>query len=373
MSDNNRTASAPTNGTLAMSLGVNDHPVHVANLCIIVPALLLNLSLLICILRNSAVLLRGDIAGSKMETAVLNKTIFALLVSSLYNGLVILSSSALTLADKLTPLIGGPDGCNSSLELSAKEIYSRFALVVFGYLGIVVFFCTSVVLALERYWVIRFGKSVSSYVIWIVSGVGLVFYGVIMASFAVAYVNATYNGGFILKYARPFAMPGTPSLLVKALFLTGLAFFPVCIVFILAVYAKSYLLVARVVDNSVLVSVSESESEEERKWLGIRAKRGVLIRCTLMSIGCLLFYAAIIAFMFAFKVNQVGGRRSAGRRVGDASCKGAVNSSWDVVLSVLLPTLDILWTPVLILWVQGLHRTYFLRELKHLVQSLGGK
>ncbi|KAI8839371.1 hypothetical protein BJ741DRAFT_91819 [Chytriomyces cf. hyalinus JEL632] len=182
----NKTVSVATNGTLSLLLDVNDHPVHIANLCIIVPALLLNLSLLICILRNSAVLLRGDIAGSKMETAVLNKTIFALLVSSLYNGLVILSSSALTLADKLTPLVGGPDGCNSSMELSAREINSRFALVVFGYLGIVVFFCTSVVLALERYWVIRFGKSVSSYVVWIVSFVGLAFYGVIMASFAVA-------------------------------------------------------------------------------------------------------------------------------------------------------------------------------------------
>ncbi|KAJ3231012.1 hypothetical protein HDU81_004093 [Chytriomyces hyalinus] len=372
MSDN-RTAAATANGTLSVALDVNDHPVHIANLCFIVPALLLNLSLVISILRNNAVLLKGDIAGSKMETAVLNKTIFALLVSSLYNGLVILSSSALTLADNITPLIGGPDGCNANLELSAKEIVSRFTLVVFGYLGIFIFFCTSIVLALERHWVIRFGKSLSAYVIGIVYGVGLAFYCVIMAAFAVAHINSTYNGGFIFKYARPFAMPGSPSLLVKTLFLTGLAFFPVSIVFILAVYARSYLLVAKVVDQNILVSTSESESEEERKWLGIRAKRGVLLRCTFMSIGCLVFYAAIIGFMFAFKVNQVGGRRPGARRASDASCNGAVNSSWDVVLSVLLPTLDILWTPVLILWVQGLHRTYFLRDLKHLVQSLRGR
>ncbi|KAJ3251467.1 hypothetical protein HDU77_005855 [Chytriomyces hyalinus] len=369
-SSRNRTASAATNGTVSTALDVNDHPVHIANLCIIVPALLLNLSLISSILRNNAVLLKGDIAGSKMETAVLNKTIFALLVSSLYNGLVILSSSALTLADGITPLIGGPDGCNANLELPAKEIMSRFTLVVFGYLGIFVFFCTSVVLALERHWVIRFGRSLSTHVIGIVYGIGLVFYCVIMAAFTVAHINSTYNGGFIFKYARPFAMPGSPSLLVKTLFLTGLAFFPVSIVFILAVYARSYLLVAKVVDENVLVSTSESESEEERRWLGIRAKRGVLLRCTLMSVGCLIFYAAIIGFMFAFKLNQGSGRRSGSRRASNASCKEAVNSSWDVVLSVLLPTLDILWTPALILWVQGMHRTYFLRDLKHLVQSL---
>ncbi|KAJ3062664.1 hypothetical protein HDU98_001469 [Podochytrium sp. JEL0797] len=296
----------------------------------------------------------------------LNRTVLTILVICMLESIFILVYNALDLAGSFTALVGGP-AANLAFQITPQELASRYVTVLSGYFLVTLLFAVNLVLALERFWVIRFARSLSRTVIVLVYSSAAVVLGLFVAAFVISSkVSCQRVGGFNMKFGRPFAMPGNPrNPVVKTLFISAMMYFPLVIVAIFVVYGLSYRHVAMLVQENFELQTKESSDDASLDSDPVKQRRGVLIRCTLMSAGCLLFYAPTIVSIFADRFNYIpplppstSGTINTCPNVTDAS------NSWQYPVTTILPALDVLWTPFLILWVHTQHRAVFLKFIE---------
>ncbi|KAJ3030255.1 UNVERIFIED_CONTAM: hypothetical protein HDU68_009652 [Siphonaria sp. JEL0065] len=332
-----------------------------------------------------------------IDPSVLNYTVLAIVVICALEAILIIMSNIFN----LTWTIGGPTQYKSE-GLPTSEVIERFVCVLGGYLLVCLLFAVNLVLALERHWVIRYARSLSRQAVVGVMLSGVLAFGLFLATFVYSFlVSCGGTGGMNVKFGRPFAMPGNPrNIILKTLFLTGMCYFPVVIVLIVGLYTSSYRLVSVLVQENYQMQMGDSVDDDESVAHDSsissntnKQKRAVLLRCTLMSIGCLLFYAPTIVAIFVDRLSPLPstGSSSTGSTNGTASSNstkpGTVVSvtftkfnctvvtdvpeaTLLVPIATILPALDVIWTPLLILWVQTLHRTIFFKFLRESWNSI---
>ncbi|KAI9346455.1 hypothetical protein BDR26DRAFT_855614 [Obelidium mucronatum] len=291
-------------------------------------------------------------------------------------------------------LKGGPGANLDAPALEQSEINERFICVLCGYLLVCLLFSANLALALQRHWVIRFARSLSRNAVLAVYFSGLVAFSLFLAAFILAVqVSCVGTGGMNLRFGRPFALPGNPkNLVVKGLFLAGMCYFPLVIALIVALYASSYRRVSVLVQENYQMQLGELDDamDDEDRAASIssstnKQKRTVLLRCTLMSIGCLLFYAPTIVSIFVDRLSPLGSTTSSSTNSNSTTSapkngtlgatiskfcptfnpnEAKVESSWQYPVTTILPALDVIWTPLLILWVQKVHRNVYTKFLR---------
>ncbi|ORY37401.1 hypothetical protein BCR33DRAFT_721444 [Rhizoclosmatium globosum] len=322
-----------------------------------------------------------------LNGSLLNQAIFNITVICILEAILILISNLFYITGSTQKLVGGPNAHKDPLPDS--EITIRYVSVIVGYFLACALFCVNLVLALERHSVIRNARSLSKTVLVFVYAFTLLAFSLFVAAFYLANKNSCAStGGFNMRFGRPFAMPGPNVPTIKALFLAGLCYFPIVTLVILIIYADSYRLVAILVQENYDMqmeggSISDQDQDDSLSSNTTKQKRNVLIRCVIMSVGVLLFYAPTIVLIFIDRLNQAAAPPAAFTVSANATvpanvttavlstgvianCSAAASASdpsdsWQYAVTTILPALDLFWTPLLILWVQAQHRGVFIK------------
>ncbi|ORY50569.1 hypothetical protein BCR33DRAFT_847016 [Rhizoclosmatium globosum] len=378
---------------------------HATALAFASVGLVVNLVFIVCILMNRAQLLpKGTPTSSSTESLdtpvlppkkcsamVLDRIIFVILIIVSISAIIVLASNILNLTTVLTALPGGPE-LNPNIRFSDTEVAVRYILCFSGYATVVALFCANTILAFERYSVIRYSKSLSLKAIAAIVLPSLVFFACLVTSFILAKIKSCTGSGLNFHYGRPFAMPGNRSNhVIQRYFLVGICYFPISIVIIFGVYLASYRIIAKIVDETYEIHHTPDFDESQETSSSIESatkkqKVAVLIRCALMGFGSLAFYLPTIIIIFLDRLSPVTPQNSWKRQneaenfnltLASKGCSVTGTSnftdhSWFYPVTTILPAIDVLWTPVLILWLQMQHRLVFFRFLKAIRRRMLG-
>ncbi|KAI9346106.1 hypothetical protein BDR26DRAFT_855869 [Obelidium mucronatum] len=312
----------------------------------------------------------------------MDQTIFALLTICSLNSILIIAASIFNISNVITSFKGGPEA-HPRVRFSDTEISIRYTLTFGGYLLATALFCTNTVLAFERHWVIRYSRSLSYRAILIIVAIGALFFSFLVSAFVIASANSITGSGFNFHFGRPFAMPGNRSnTRIMVLFMLGMSYFPLSILVIIGVYMNSYRLISTVVDETYDMHRIDCDNESQLDTVNSsssKAKRRVLVRCALMGLGCLAFYFPTLFCIFWDRLSNMesSGAADTKRAVANnctqsSSRSVAASPSWMYPTTTVLPALDVLWTPILILWVQAQHRLAFIKLGKDMRRAVFG-
>ncbi|KAJ3250189.1 hypothetical protein HDU77_006911 [Chytriomyces hyalinus] len=215
------------------------------------------------------------------------------------------------------------------------------SIATLSYLFLTGIFATNLLLALERYWRIRHNCMLPNrYVACVVAGAA--FYAVFfIASFSLPGVQCRWT---FLPFAKPCKKVNGWSCRTKytdtstILYLLGLSGFILSTIVVGVVYENSYFHIATLSEQQF---DTEHQSERKKADETTHLQRAVLVRCLLMSIGLVIFYfpSLMMVILTIFKPTLFD----------DLS-----NLQWAWLISFMsvIPALDPLWTPVLVLICQ---------------------
>ncbi|KAJ3256731.1 hypothetical protein HDU77_002985 [Chytriomyces hyalinus] len=239
----------------------------------------------------------------------------------------------------------------------------RIFFAVAGYLLPIWLFMSNIRLGLERLWLVQYSQNLPSAFVYSIYGVGLSWSGFFVAAFSL--LNDAPDWVY-----WPFSMPGSTNPLVNILFETGMSIFPASCIAITAIYIRIYLVTASILsaarsdilESSTQCSGSSNcsiECSKQKTYLAIattvKQQQTVLIRCAMMAVGIVVLYVPTIIFVMV-RVSVAPGAEE----LEDSS-------AWVFVLLNILPALDVLYTPLLILWFQPEIRWLFADFLMNLL------
>ncbi|KAJ3391228.1 hypothetical protein HDU84_006292 [Entophlyctis sp. JEL0112] len=323
-----------------------------AGTCIAVVGAVLNGALLASAVRHRATIIIGRSAVSLLIAIILALSLLLAVLSAVLNELWVYSVTA-----------PGVDNLFDSL-LYTEGVDTTLSSLV--YLVLHALFSANLLLALERHWLVRFGKSVSKITMWLVFAVGTIFACFTSASLFLS-VSSTSNtphhmcvlifGLFVqtgvdwgwLPLGKPYQNVTNSyeiAPMQSTLFLMGLSYFPLAAVAICFVYENTYFQIATIFENCVELeeSVPDNNLDLDKRSCpssqhNVAIQRAALVRCVLMSVGLVVWYCPSIIALIASVV--------------DENIEMWVNEYiWTIVLFGVMPSFDAMWTFLVIMLFQ---------------------
>ncbi|KAJ3260571.1 hypothetical protein HDU77_001259 [Chytriomyces hyalinus] len=301
-------------------------------------------------------------------------TLITMLASSLVHALVITVENILTAIVNESP--------------SIQDLY--YGMSISGAVSVVVIYMTlfvltgsNVLLAMERLWLVKHMTSVPAHWIYLLVAVTSISSTLVVASVA---ENATYQWDFAFM---PFGMPPRMTkkqlisdlapkefMISKSLFLIAIAYIPVMAIVSVIFYARAYFAIAskfqqpvtaehsleyvssssRVDRNNSNASASPIYSQNPQSPTATTSSvswtppaMAILARCIAMGAGIFIFYLPTIAGIFITLTAL---------RPEQQMPEGYLSAC------TILPALDTIWTPVVVLWCQANVRRVFFKMFR---------
>ncbi|KAI8834373.1 hypothetical protein BJ741DRAFT_709694 [Chytriomyces cf. hyalinus JEL632] len=309
----------------------------------------------------------------RLSSRTFDWTLITMLASSLVHALVITVENILTAIVNESP--------------SIQDLY--YGMSISGAVSVVVIYMTlfvltgsNVLLAMERLWLVKNMTSVPVHWIYLLTAVTSISSTLVVASVA---ENASYQWDFAFM---PFGMPPRMTkkqlisdlvpkefMVSKSLFLIAIAYIPAMAIVSVIFYARAYFAIAskfqqpitaehsleyvstsRIDRNNSNASGSPIYSQNPQSPTATTSSvswtppaMAILVRCVAMGAGILVFYLPTIAGIFitltALRPEQ---------QMPD----------WYLSACTILPALDTIWTPVVVLWCQANVRRVFFKMFR---------
>ncbi|KAI8614201.1 hypothetical protein BC830DRAFT_1082144 [Chytriomyces sp. MP71] len=296
---------------------------------------LLNLSLLRTVWRHSATLVLDSSIG--LAIAVLSSF-------SALHGIAMASMNELWVASD----VAGNNNVTGPLDSPATA--RSISCISYSILSCI--FAANLWLASERLWTIKFNQRVPrKYIICLAAGAALFSFSFI-ASFAVQPGNGVR--WTFLPFTNPCANDENGNCMTIAssistiFYMIGLSGFALSAILVGVVYENGYFAIATIYERQVDCTDRNGRRKAAEH---IQLHRGILIRCIVMSVGLVIFYAPTIILVFIDIL-----RPEWFNNVSDMSW------TWLISFSTIIPSLDPLWTAVLILIFQDDFKTAYLGD-----------
>ncbi|KAI8837635.1 hypothetical protein BJ741DRAFT_153406 [Chytriomyces cf. hyalinus JEL632] len=303
----------------------------------------------------------------RVSSRTFDWTLITMLGSSLVHALIITIENILTAAVNESPSI-------QSLYYGGVSISGAVSVTLI-YVTLFVLSGSNVLLALERLWLVTHMASVPTHWVCLVSGATCVSSALAVASVA---AMPSYQWDFSFM---PFGVPPRrykrlpisdllpkEFMICKSLFLIAIAYIPVMAVLSLILYARAYFAItskfiqpaehsleyvssssARIDDNNTNASGSPIYSQNPQSGAWTPPAMTILVRCIAMGAGIFIFYLPTIAGIFI--------TLTALRPEEDMP-------EWYLSACTILPALDTIWTPLVVLWCQANVRRVFLKMFR---------
>ncbi|KAJ3291649.1 hypothetical protein HDU79_002160 [Rhizoclosmatium sp. JEL0117] len=156
----------------------------------------------------------------------------------------------------------------------------------------------------------------------------------------------------------PFTMPSTSAKLPNILFLIGMLYFPFASIVTAWIYVYSYHFTMQSFGPEQIGAGLELQTLDNRLSVCTPSKstirRAVLLRCFLMSLGLIIFYVPTIVFILVKEFQRIAGQDENGGQE-----EYPADNLWLYFWLNVLPALDCVWTPCLVLWFQERYREDF--------------
>ncbi|KAJ3134358.1 hypothetical protein HK100_003662 [Physocladia obscura] len=240
---------------------------------------------------------------------------------------------------------------------------TAIALSSLSYLLLTTLFSANLLLALERHCVVRYKHPIPRRLVIAVFVLGLCFAALFAAAFAIAPDGASWT---FLPLTKPCTWDPelevcTLSTSQAIIFSIGLSYFPLATIATCAIYENTYFLIATVFDvpppdlvqntsRTIDEIINNQSARNPIIQNNIKIQKAALVRCVLMSIGLVIFYLPTIALIFASIASET------------IALNIATNNNLVATITIL-PSLDPLWTPFVILAFQNDIWTVFLDDL----------
>ncbi|KAJ3137938.1 hypothetical protein HK100_000178 [Physocladia obscura] len=241
------------------------------------------------------------------------------------------------------------------------------------YILLCTIFTANLLLALERRCAIKNNRPLRRITFFGLFGVGAVFATFIVSSFVLTNTTASW-------LYLPFGIPciivdpknttvcstiSTPAL-QSILFLFGLAYLPATALAVCVVYENTYFLIQSVNDNAVPPlppsSLSLYSSNKDGETISparkTRIERAILVRCVCMSVSLVAFYVPSVVLVFVEVVAP------------STWVSLYVSQTWLIVMADIVPAMDPLWTPVLLIGFHDVLREMVLGDLRELMRRI---
>ncbi|KAJ3236921.1 hypothetical protein HDU81_010181 [Chytriomyces hyalinus] len=305
----------------------------------------------------------------RRSTRTFDWTLITMLASSLVHALVITIENILTAIVNESPSIQ---------DLYYGMTVSGAVSVAVTYMTLFVLTGSNVLLAMERLWLVKHMTSVPVHWIYLLAAVTCISSTLVVASVA---ENATYQWDFAFM---PFGMPPrmhakqlisdlrpTEFMTSKSLFLIAIAYMPVMAIVSVIFYARAYFAIvskfqqpvtaehsleyvstSRVDRNNSNASGTPLYSQNPQSPTGTGSSvawtppaMAILVRCIAMGAGILVFYLPTIAGIFITLTALLPEKDMPEMYLNACT---------------ILPVLDTIWTPIVVLWCQAnVRRVYF--------------
>ncbi|KAJ3250190.1 hypothetical protein HDU77_006912 [Chytriomyces hyalinus] len=301
---------------------------------------LLNLLFIRTLLKHRATLLTWS-------TSYIGVTVFILSIVSVFHGSLMAAECELWTASST-----GSIGLLDNPTLSS-------ALAGMGYCLLAFVFTCNFMLALERYWTIKYSEKLpQAAVIALITTCGSM-----CCIFIIAFSLTPSTSWDYLPMGKPVDMDNSPlpwHHISNMLLLLGQLVFVAEVIGICVVYENTYFNIAALYEMS---HDTNEEEARERCQAEVQVQRSILLRCIFMSIGIVVFYvpnlvlvtvAIVRPFFFSEHLSEL-------------------SYSWMVCMTTIIPAFDPLWTPVLILMFQENFGTAFVKDYSCIFRHLGGR